>query len=118
MLTVKFSLGGLGETPFEAEQNSFAGHAGYGALTHLTRRKPLPGHPASAVSLMFYFWGFGPKKTKKPAKIGGFVKKSALSDARTLLLPGALLVAVRFEALPAFVFRHLETSFLFQIAHG
>jgi hypothetical protein len=34
-----------------------------------------------------------------------------------LLLPSALLVAVRLEALPAFVFRHLQTSFLFQIAH-
>jgi hypothetical protein len=77
MLTVKFSLGGLGETPFEAEQNSFAGHAGYGALTHLTRRKPLPGHPASAVSLMFYLRAFSAPKSKKPAKTGGFVKNQA-----------------------------------------
>jgi hypothetical protein len=68
MLTVKFNLGGLGETPFEAEQNSFAGHAGYGALTHLTRRKPLPGHPASAVSLMFYFRAFAAKKRKTRQK--------------------------------------------------
>jgi hypothetical protein len=34
-----------------------------------------------------------------------------------LFLPRALLVAVRLEALPAFVLRHLETSFLFQITH-
>jgi len=38
-------------------------------------------------------------------------------DAR-LFLPSTFLVAVRFKALPAFVLRHLETSFLLQISHG
>jgi len=33
-------------------------------------------------------------------------------------LPSALLVAIRFEALAAFVFRHLQTSFLLKISHG
>ena len=35
-----------------------------------------------------------------------------------LLLPRAFLVAVRLEALAAFVFRHLQTSFLLKISHG
>ena len=35
-----------------------------------------------------------------------------------LLLPSTLLVAVGLEALPAFVFRHLETALLLEISHG
>jgi hypothetical protein len=35
-----------------------------------------------------------------------------------LLLPRTLLVAVRLEALPAFVLRHLQTTFLLQVTHG
>ena len=35
-----------------------------------------------------------------------------------LFLPRTFLVAVRLEALPAFVFRHLQTSFLLKISHG
>jgi hypothetical protein len=33
------------------------------------------------------------------------------------LLPRALLVAIRLQALPALVLIHLQTTFLFQIAH-
>ena len=35
-----------------------------------------------------------------------------------LLLPRALLVAIRFQALAALVLVHLQTAFLFQVAHG
>ena len=35
-----------------------------------------------------------------------------------LLLPSALLVAVRLEAFAAFVFRHLETALFLQVTHG
>ena len=35
-----------------------------------------------------------------------------------LLLPRALLVAIRLQSLPALVLVHLQTTFLFQIAHG
>jgi len=36
----------------------------------------------------------------------------------SLLLPSTLLMAIRFEAFAAFVFRHLQTSFLLKISHG
>jgi len=47
--------------------------------------------------------------TKNPANI----PRRAFENKKTeflggLLLPGAFLVAIRFEALPAFVFRHLQ----------
>jgi len=68
---------------------------------------------------MFYLQAFWPKVSKKPAIIGGFVKnRSFLQSGSGLFLPSALLVAVRLEALPAFVFRHLQTSFLLKISHG
>jgi hypothetical protein len=35
-----------------------------------------------------------------------------------LLLPGALLVAIRLQALLALMLVHLKTAFLFQVAHG
>ena len=35
-----------------------------------------------------------------------------------LLLPRALLMAVRLKALPAFVLRHLQTALLLEISHG
>lgn len=35
-----------------------------------------------------------------------------------LLLPSALFVTIRFQALLALVLVHLETTFLFEIAHG
>jgi hypothetical protein len=56
---------------------------------------------------------------KKPAGflIGGFGKCVWVFRSR-LFLPGALLVAIRFEAFSAFVFRHLQTSFLLKISHG
>jgi hypothetical protein len=37
---------------------------------------------------------------------------------KILLLPRALLVAMGFQALAALVLVHLETTLLFQIAHG
>ena len=36
---------------------------------------------------------------------------------RNSLLPRALLVAIRLQALPALVLVHLQTTFLFEIAH-
>jgi len=39
------------------------------------------------------------------------------AGAAPSLLPSALLVAIRLQALPALVFIHLQTTFLFQIAH-
>ncbi len=61
---------------------------------------------------MFYTRSIGFKKQSPP--IGrAFEKRTAMS-----LLPCALLVAVRLEALPAFVLRHLQTTFLLKVAHG
>jgi hypothetical protein len=37
---------------------------------------------------------------------------------KALFLPSTLLVAVGFQALPALMLRHLQPTFLFQIAHG
>jgi len=68
---------------------------------------------------MFYLQAFWPEKKQKTRQIGGFVKKTAFYEsAADLFLPSALLVAVRLEALPAFVFRHLQTSFLLKVSHG
>jgi len=39
------------------------------------------------------------------------------AKSRGSLLPRALLVAIRFQALPALVLVHLQTTFLFEIAH-
>jgi hypothetical protein len=39
------------------------------------------------------------------------------SQRRRLFLPGALLVTIRLQALPALVLVHLQTTFLFEIAH-
>jgi hypothetical protein len=41
-----------------------------------------------------------------------------VSNGQKLLLPSALLVAVRLEAFPAFVLRHLEAALLLKISHG
>jgi hypothetical protein len=57
---------------------------------------------------------FYPAKTgqkRKPADLAGFERGKSL-------LPSALLVAVRLEALPAFVLRHLEATFLLKVTHG
>lgn len=57
-------------------------------------------------------------KAKKPAEIWRVCAKSAFSGTLCLLfLPSAFFVTVRLEALPAFMLRHLQPSFLFQIAH-
>lgn len=62
-----------------------------------------------------------PQKKRKPAAIsGGFRKtvKNGRRPGRASLLPRALLVAIRLQALSALVLVHLQTTFLFQIAHG
>ena len=68
----------------------------------------------------------GPKAAdKKPAAAGGGLQKTEnqteakrARSARGSLLPRALFVAIRLQALPALVLVHLQTTFLFQIAHG
>jgi hypothetical protein len=52
-----------------------------------------------------------------PFDCGGFAAIQAEISGR-LFLPCTLLMTVRFEALAAFVFRHLQTSFLLKISHG
>ena len=37
---------------------------------------------------------------------------------RSSVLPRALLVAIGFQTLAAFVIVHLETTFLFKVTHG
>jgi hypothetical protein len=56
------------------------------------------------------------QKTRQNS-VAGLSKSNGAEAAGRLLLPGTLLVAVRLEALPTFVFRHLQTSFLLQVAH-
>ena len=93
----------------------FAGDAGYGALTYLTSAKPLCLLVHPIVCLMFYpsiIQGINVK-----TRLFRWVDTRSVVMQRRLLLPCTLLVAVRLEALPAFVFRHLQTPFLFQIAH-
>ena len=87
----------------------FTGDAGYGALTHLTSAKPLCRRDGLIVSLMFYRSGVQPK-SEKPAIWRVSVGR--------LLLPSALFVAVRLEAFPAFVLRHLQAALLLEISHG
>jgi hypothetical protein len=55
---------------------------------------------------------------KKPANKKWRVWKTDAEIPGGLLLPSTFLVPVRFEALSAFVFRHLQTSFLLKISHG
>ena len=59
------------------------------------------------------------KKEIPPWSTAGWEEKNSEveRDARSLL-PRALLVAVRFQALSALVLVHLQTTFLFQITHG
>jgi hypothetical protein len=58
---------------------------------------------------MFYERAIRAQQKTRP--LGGFSGKG-------LLLPSTLLVAVRLEAFPAFVFRHLEAALLLEISHG
>jgi len=62
-------------------------------------------------------WG-----TKKPASFGGLEVERAFSmtrgRGRRSLLPSALLVAIRLQALATLVFVHLETALLLEVAHG
>jgi len=67
---------------------------------------------------VFYNRRFRPNSNKKPAIWNGGLRKLNKKNPVALFLPGAFLVAIRFEALAAFVFRHLQTSFLFEISHG
>jgi hypothetical protein len=60
-----------------------------------------------------------PEKRNPAVRYGGMRKKSPkIGLGRRSLLPRPLLVAVRFQALSALVLVHLQTTFLFQIAHG
>ena len=56
------------------------------------------------------------KKTRR-GKSGG-LGKFKFARANNSLLPRALLVSIRLQALPALVLIHLQTTFLFQVAHG
>jgi hypothetical protein len=56
------------------------------------------------------------KKTRRTFRRAGL--EIGLGVRGRLFLPSALLVAIRFEAFAAFVFRHLQTSFLLKISHG
>jgi hypothetical protein len=55
---------------------------------------------------------------KKTRPFNGRVLQIIGEVSGLLLLPRTLLVAVGLEALPAFVFRHLETALLLEISHG
>jgi hypothetical protein len=48
----------------------------------------------------------------------GRIKAPKTGASKGSLLPRALLVAIRFQALSALVLVHLQTAFLFQISHG
>jgi len=68
---------------------------------------------------MFNHRRFSQNTQKTRRFLAGLLKSPGyLSALPALFLPSALLVAVRLEALPAFVFRHLQTSFLLKISHG
>jgi hypothetical protein len=67
---------------------------------------------------MFYIPHGGTKYDKKPASYGGGLAERRAEISPRLFLPCTLLVPVRLEALAAFVFRHLQTSFLLKISHG
>jgi hypothetical protein len=59
------------------------------------------------------------KKKNPPRKAAGLERIDELVRRnRGSLLPRAFLVAVRLQALSALVLVHLQTTFLFQVAHG
>jgi hypothetical protein len=61
------------------------------------------------------------KKKKNPLLRAGLklLGKSRGSGCNNLLLlPSALFVAISFQTLATFVLRHLQTTFLFEVAHG
>jgi hypothetical protein len=63
--------------------------------------------------------GHSRQKEIPPSETAGLERKNTETEAcARLLLPRALLVAVRFQALSALVLVHLQTTFLFQITHG
>ena len=57
-------------------------------------------------------------KMKNPPKNRRVLQIIRGERADFLLLPRTLLVAVRLQALPAFVLRHLEAALLLEISHG
>jgi hypothetical protein len=59
-------------------------------------------------------------KKRKTRRIftAGFGKERSGGVRPDSLLPRAFLVAIRLQALSALVLVHLQTTFLFQIAHG
>jgi hypothetical protein len=67
------------------------------------------------LNLQFHQAPKSDKKTRQHELAG---RKNSAELSETLLLPRTLLVAVGLEALPAFMFRHLQTSFLLKISHG
>jgi len=75
-------------------------------------------HLASIVSLLFYNLPHHILTTKNPPTGIGGLQLKPNQGRNGLLLPSALLVTIRFEPLAAFVFRHLQTSFLLKVSHG
>jgi hypothetical protein len=61
-------------------------------------------------------------KDKARRECDGLVERRRFKNregtpGRDSLLPRALFVAIRLQTLPAFVLVHLQTTFLFEIAH-
>ena len=57
-------------------------------------------------------------KNPPRAAAGSEMESGARNTPMALLLPRALLVAIRLQSLPALVLVHLQTTLLFQVAHG
>jgi hypothetical protein len=65
------------------------------------------------------------KRHKKPPSVSRRLRSAktvsisaVLHCGLASLLPGALLVAIRLQALLALMLVHLKTAFLFKVAHG
>jgi len=82
------------------------------------KTKTIPDTFTSNSFPVFYNRTIGPDYCKKPANKLWRALKTDAEFFCGLLLPSTFLVTVRFEALSAFVFRHLQTSFLLKISHG
>jgi hypothetical protein len=67
--------------------------------------------------IYLFFNAVGPPKRKTRRRLRRARTTTNGARAGDLLLPRALLVAIRLQALPALVLVHLQTSFLFQITH-
>ena len=61
----------------------------------------------------------GHKKTRRGGRVGERVPKAVEAGrSRFSLLPSALLMAIRLQALTTLVFVHLETALRLEVAHG